>query len=208
MFKQAENIILASQSNSRRKVLEMAKIRYNVPEKLHSDKDEELFKQSVEHYDMPTYIQKISDFKALEVSKLNPERLVLSGDQACVLDGEEIRKPYSKAEAIAQLTSFSGKTFELLTSLSLCKNGKITWTYQTTACVTLRKFSMRDAEEYVNLEESAEDGHSVVGIAGACRIESPYGIHMIKHVTGDAYTIMGLPINALVDELYKQKILN
>ncbi len=207
MFKQNEKIILASQSDSRKKVLDMAKIQYDLPKNLHSDEDEETFKHSVEHLKMEEYIQKISNFKALEVSKLNPNITVLSGDQACVLNGEEIRKPYTTTEAIAQLTSFAGKTFELITSLSLCKNGRVIWEYQTTASVTLRKFSMRDAENYVNIEETAEDGDSVVGVAGACRIESPYGMHMIKHVSGDAYTIMGLPIHALVDELYKQNII-
>lgn len=205
MFKQQEDILLASQSDSRKKVLDFANISYKTPQNIHSDEDEELFKQSVEHLNMSTYIQKISNYKALEVSQKNPEYYVLSGDQACVLDGEEVRKPYSKTEAIAQLTSFSGKTFQLITSLTLCKGGHIIWEYQSTPEVSLRQFSMRDAEHYVEMEE--QSGRSVVGIAGACRIESPYGIHMIKQVSGDQYSIMGLPLNALIDELYNQKII-
>lgn len=202
MFKQTEKILLASQSDSRQKVLTHAKIDFETLKNIHSDQDEETFKQTVEHLTLDRYIQEISNFKSVDISKEHPECYVLSGDQACVLDGEEIRKPYSRSEAIGQLTSFSGKTFELVTSLTLAKNGIIAWEFQNTSAITMRRFSMLDAERYFDLEEQGPHG-SLVGIAGACRIESPYGAHLIEKIDGDQYSIMGLPLHPLMAQLYK-----
>lgn len=207
MFKQEKEIVLASQSDSRKKVLDFGKIQYKIPKNIHSDEDEELFKQKVEHLPLTQYVQEISNFKALAISKNHPNQFILSGDQACVMGDEEIRKPYTKEQAIAQLTSFSGQTFELVTSLTLVKNDKIIWQFQEKPTVTFRKFSMKEAENYVNKEETEPDGFSVVGIAGACRIESPYGVHMIKQVQGNQYSVMGLPLLPLIDELYNQEII-
>lgn len=205
MFKQEKGIYLASNSRDRKAVLDFHNIQYKTPNFLISDDGEEIFKHKVEHLSIKEKIQAISNYKSLEVSKINLKGWILSGDQACVLDGAMIDKPKTRSEAIAQLLSHSGKTVELITSITLCKNGKVEWEYQEIPTVTLNSFSMLDAEKYVDLEAESPSG-SVIGIAGACKVESPLGSHIIKVVNGSQHSIMGMPINALLQELYKQKI--
>lgn len=206
MFKQQEKIILASNSYGRKYVLNYAEINYSVAENLIDDEQEDTFKQTVEHLSIEDQIQQISDYKGLNISKQYPEHYVLSGDQASVVEGEIISKPKTRAEAIAHLTAHAGKTYLLVTSATLCKNGEVIWKHQETPTVKLTKFSMKDAENYVSIEEKSPTG-GVIGIAGACKIESPAAIHLIKEVSGNHHTIIGLPINAVTHQLYKLKVI-
>ncbi|MFT7144782.1 MAG: putative house-cleaning NTP pyrophosphatase (Maf/HAM1 superfamily), partial [bacterium] len=167
MFKQEETLLLASNSWGLKYVLDFAKIEYKTLENLFSDIEENSFKETVNRLDIKTQIQKISDYKGIEISKTYPNDYVLSGDQASVVEGEVISKPYSQAEAIAQLTAHAGKNYQLITSITLCKNGQIIWQHQETPTVQLRKFCMKEAQLYVELEEKSATG-SVVGIAGTC----------------------------------------
>jgi septum formation protein len=205
MFKQEKKIILASNSRDRKAVLNFHNIQFITTKNLISDVEEDIFKQKVEHFDLKKQIQEISNFKGQEISKNYLDTWVLSGDQSCVVDGIMVSKPKTRSEAVAQLLSHAGKTVELITSITLCYGGKIAWEYQEIPTVTLNHFSMKDAERYVDLEELSSTG-SVIGIAGACKIESPLGSHMIKTANGSQHSIVGLPINALFQELYKHKI--
>tara|TARA_R110000868_G_scaffold218576_1_gene468954 strand:+ start:99968 stop:100591 length:624 start_codon:yes stop_codon:yes gene_type:complete len=206
MFKQVEKLVLASNSYGRKQVLDFANISYHIGKNLVKDAQEESFKQTVNHLNISDQVTAISNHKGLEISKKYPDVYVLSGDQACVINNELTSKPKNRAEAIGQLTSQSGITCQLITSATLCINGEVIWQHQEEPTIQFRNFSMREAEKYVDLEEASETG-GVIGIAGACKIESPLAPHILKSVTGNYHTIIGLPINALINKLYELKIL-
>ena len=206
MFKQAEKIILASSSSGRKRVLNFGNIEFEVAKDLVNDEQEDSFKLTVEHLSNNEVIQKISDFKGLEISKNYPDHYVLSSDQGCIVDGNIISKPKKTEDAINQITKKSGKYIQLITVATLCKNGNVVWQHTETPEICMRKYSKQDAIDYVNAEAESETG-SVIGIGGAVKTEGPLGVHMIKSTQGSHFTIIGLPLNALIDELYRLKIL-
>lgn len=207
MFKQNQTIILASNSWGRKHLLDLAMINYRVAQNPVSDAQEDSFKDTVKHLDTEEQILKIATYKGLEVSKKYPDMYIVSGDQACVFNNTIVSKPKTRAEAIGQLTAHAGHEVTLTTAGVICKNGEAVWSHIESPKVKFRKFSMKDAESYVDAEEKSETG-SVVGIAGACKLESPHGIHMIEKADGNHNTIIGLPLNALINELYVLNILN
>ncbi len=115
---------------------------------------------------------------------------VLGADTTCVLDGECIGKPRDERDAARILTSFVGRSHEVITGVAVLREGGRIL-FADRAVVTLGELPRRELDAY--LESGLWRGK-----AGAYnlseRIEAGWPI---TH-TGDWTTIVGLPMGRLV----------
>jgi septum formation protein len=137
----------------------------------------------------------LAEAKAMDVSERNPGALVLGGDQTLSLEGKLFHKPDDMEEARFHLLSFSGKTHQLWSALSLVRNGEPVWRHVSVAHMRVRPLSPQFIGRYL-----ARAGDAALKSVGAYQYES-LGIQLFDGVDGDYFTIVGLPILPLLKKL-------
>jgi len=106
-------IILASKSGVRKKILEDNKIICRVEP---SSVDEDSIKESLlKEKATPTIISKnLAELKANKISQKFINEIVLGADSVIDLEGSIISKPSNRAEALEILKKLNGKTHQLV----------------------------------------------------------------------------------------------
>ena len=142
----------------------------------------------------------LARLKADSVLQMEPGAIVIGADQVLSIGNELLQKPQNREEARHQLLKLRGQTHKLHSAGVLLYNGHAT-TFCDTATMTVRHFS----EEFLNwyLEMA---GEGVLTSVGAYHIEG-LGIHLFSEVKGDYFTILGLPILPVLDELRRLSVL-
>lgn len=144
----------------------------------------------------PTAVARhLAEAKALVVSRLQPERIVVGADQTLSLGGEIFHKPADIEAARRQLGQLRGKTHRLSCGVALARNGAILWSDVVVADLTMRDFA--DAERDAVL---AEEGPLALASVGAYRLEGP-SVRLFERIEGDYFTILGLPLLPLLAAL-------
>jgi septum formation protein len=126
--------------------------------------------------------------KAQAVASGFPDRIVLGSDTIVLLDDSVLGKPADAAEATAMLQRLSNKTHQVLSGFSLIRRSddtEITGLGQ--AEVTFRKLADQEIADYVA-------GGSPMDKAGSYGIQEDLGAVFIEKISGDYYTIVGLPL--------------
>ena len=190
----ASPLVLASASLFRRRMLEAAGLGFTV---VVPDVDEAAVKSKLlrSGASIKDIAQGLAVAKAEDVSAHLPDALVIGADQVLACGAEMFNKPASVAEAREQLVRLRGKTHELHTAVALAVSGKAVWTRLQTAALAMRPFSDAFLADYL-----ARLGERVRRTVGAYEIEGP-GIQLIEHIEGDMFTVIGLPLLALLSEL-------
>lgn len=137
----------------------------------------------------------LAEHKALDVSKVNPGAIVIGADQTLGLGTELLHKPASRDEAAAQLDHLRGKTHRLHAAVALVQDGVLLWSDIETAELTMREFSPEERDHVL-----AREGDAILSSVGAYRLEGP-SIRLFETVTGDYFTILGLPLLPLLAAL-------
>tara|TARA_Y100000590_G_scaffold397464_1_gene479029 strand:+ start:2939 stop:3523 length:585 start_codon:yes stop_codon:yes gene_type:complete len=192
------NIILASKSVVRKKILENNKIKCTVEP---SNIDEDQVKKSLLNEGAaPEIISKnLAELKANKISNKKNEILVLGADSVIDLNGEIISKPSNRDEALQILKKLNGKTHYLISSVCISKNGSMIWNYTDKAKLTMKKFSDNELAEYLEkISDDALYAYNVYQIEGK-------GRSLFLKIEGDENTIMGLPIKHIKEYLNLQK---
>jgi len=144
---------------------------------------------------------KLAELKALDVLERHPGRCVIGSDQVLAFDGEIFSKPQSIAAARQQLRRLRGRSHELLTAVVVAEDGKTLWTHMSRARLTMRDFSDAFLEDYLERQ-----GDRVTATVGAYEIEG-LGSQLFGSIEGDHFTIVGLPLLPLMDELRNRRFL-
>ena len=189
-----KEIILASKSGVRKKILEVNNIRckiepYNV--------DEEGVKESLlKEKATPTIISKnLAQLKANKISQKFIEEMVLGADSVIDLEGEIISKPNDRAEALDILKKMNGKTHQLISSVCISRGGSMIWNYTDKASLTMKNMTFLELENY--LKKISDDNlyaYNVYQIEGE-------GRSLFSKIEGDEDTIMGLPVKKIKEYL-------
>lgn len=188
-------LILASQSASRRAMLEAAGVPF---EAAAPGVDEEAAKASLrnEGIDGRALADALAELKSLRLSIRRPGDLVLGCDQVLELaDGSMLDKPCSLEDARAQLSSLSGTTHRLISAAVIAENGIPVWRHIDTAKMTMRQFSTHFIDAYLD-----DQWPVISGCVGCYRIEGR-GAQLFTRIEGSHFTIMGLPLLPLLDYL-------
>lgn len=178
-------LILASQSASRRAMLTAAGVEHAaVP----ADVDERALEAGLDCAAPAEIAAALARSKALAVSALHPENLVLGGDSLVEVNGRRFDKPASRADAAAHLRHFSGRLMQLHSAAALARGGEIVWQDDVTASLKVRQLTDPFIESYLDREWP-----EVSGCVGVFRMEG-LGVQLFEAVEGDHFTILGMPL--------------
>ena len=188
------NIILASKSKVRKKILEGGGIFCEV---VPSNVDEDSVKEALSKENAsPEIISKnLAELKANKVSTKFSNRLVLGADSVIDLGGKVVSKPVDRKEALEILKLLNGKSHHLISSACISKDGNMIWNYTDKATLTMKSFSEKDLILYLSkISDEALYAYNVYQIEGE-------GRKLFSDIKGDENTIMGLPIDKIKDYL-------
>ncbi len=178
-------LILASQSASRRAMLTAAGIEHRaVPAAV----DERALEGRLDGAEPADIAAALARAKALTVSVLHPENLVLGGDSLVEVEGRRFDKPASRADAAAHLRHFSGRIMRLHSAAALARGGEMVWQDDVTASLKVRQLTDPFIESYLDREWP-----EVSGCVGVFRMEA-LGVQLFEAVEGDHFTILGMPL--------------
>lgn len=181
------NIILASQSPRRKQLLELMGLDFTCV----TSNFEEYFDDTRSPEDV---VKELGLGKARAVAQDNPSAIVIGSDLMVVLDGKQLGKPESEAEAIQMLQNFSNRTHEIITSVAvICKAQIYEKVLTETSYVTFDKFPEVTIQEYVKTGNPYDKG-------GGYAIQHPL-IKPHASFQGRLDTIIGLPTNLVAQLL-------
>ncbi|WP_041536421.1 Maf family nucleotide pyrophosphatase [Parvibaculum lavamentivorans] len=191
--------ILASASAVRAELLSGAGISFEAKDsRVDEDALKERFAGSNSDDDTDALALELASAKALAVAAANGDALVLGADQILSCNGRRYDKPKSMAEARANLSAFRGHPHILHSGLALAAKGEVVWRHNARATLTMRDFSDAFLDAYL-----AEAGEKVMKSVGCYQLEGP-GVQLFEKIDGDYFTILGLPLLPLLDELRKR----
>ncbi len=190
------DLILASGSATRRKMLEAAGVEFRV---VSPDIDEDAARNDL--FDRnpdatSTHVARVlAAEKANAVSRLHPSAIVIGADQVLEAGREVFTKPPDMTAARASLKSLSGRTHRLLSAVALAHGGASVWQHLEVASLAMRDLSDEFLDDYL-----ARTGPRILASVGAYELEG-LGIQLFDRVDGDYFTILGLPLLPLLAEL-------
>ena len=189
-----KEIILASKSGVRKKILEANNIKCKIEP---SNVDEDSVKESLlKEKATPTIISKnLAELKANKISQKFTEEMVLGADSVIDLEGEIISKPNDRAEALEILKKMNGKTHQLISSVCISRGGSMIWNYTDKASLTMKNMTFLELENYL-VKISDEDLYAY----NVYQIERE-GRNLFSKIEGDEDTIMGLPVKKIKEYL-------
>lgn len=193
-------VVLASQSASRRAMLEKAGVPVLIdPARI--DEDELTAGMRAEGLKALEVAEALAELKAQRVSPKHKGMIVLGCDQMLECEGQWFVKPETRAKAKAQLQALSGKTHELVSCVVAVRDNARLWHKTESAKVTLRPLSDEFIDAYLDAA-----GEPVLHCAGTYQIEA-MGPQLFARMAGDFFTIQGLPLLPLLEFLRAQNLL-
>ena len=185
-------IILASKSNVRKKILEKNDI---IPEVIVSNVDEDEVKKALlaEGADPLIISKNLAELKSIKVSTKNPNRLVLGADSVVSLDNKLINKPKSREEALKILKKLNNSKHYLISSVCISKNGAMIWNYTDKSELKMKNFSEKQLITYLNKINT-----ETLLAYGVYQVEAD-GLQLFEYIKGDQNSIMGLPVNEIIN---------
>jgi septum formation protein len=191
------DLILASTSPIRRDLLQNAGVQFRV---VAPKVDEDRIKR--EHAgDDDLLAIRLAGAKAAAVSGAEGGSLVIGSDSLVSVAGRRFSKPRDQAEAAEHLRFFSGKEMLLTSAVALARNGAVEWAEAQTARLQVRGLSEAFIDRYL-----AADWPEVSYCVGVFRLEGP-GVQLFERITGDHFTVLGLPLLPLLGALRERGVL-
>ena len=193
-------LLLASQSRSRRRMLEAAGVAF---EAIPAPLDEEEAKAGLvaAGFEPRDLAEMLAEMKAKSVTRPG-DALVIGADQVLELDdGTMLNKPGSRAAALAQLRTLSGQTHYLHSAAVVVERGERVWGETESVAMDVRPLGNAFLEAYLDAEYEAARGS-----VGGYRIEGP-GAQLFEEVEGSHFAILGLPLLPLLAYLRERGLL-
>ena len=147
------------------------------------------------HKDAIGLAVELAEAKAVSVSGASPDAWVVGSDSVVTVDDRMFDKPKDRVEAAEHLRTFSGKRMMLTSAVALARAGTIDWSHGETATLHVRPLSSEFIETYLDAEWP-EVGYTV----GVFRLEGR-GVQLFDRIDGDHFTILGMPLLALLGAL-------
>lgn len=172
-------IYLASASPRRKQLLSQLDVEF---EQFATDIDE----SQKEGESAELFVCRLAEEKAragVAIAKQNFP--VLGSDTIVVLDGKVLGKPQDLADAVATLSSLSGKTHQVMTAIAFATT-KAVKSQVVTTDVTFKELSQQEIKDYCATKEPFDK-------AGSYGIQGGAGRFVTK-LNGSYFAVMGLPL--------------
>jgi septum formation protein len=183
-------IVLASKSASRRTMLGAAGVEFEVRP---AGIDERALEAGLEGAGPGEVALALAEAKALSVD--GGGKPVLGSDSVVAVDGRRFGKPASRAQAAEHLRLFSGRTMELHSAAAIATSGTVKWRHVATARLKVRELSDAFIDKYL-----AAEWPEVSQCVGVFRIEA-LGPQLFESIEGDMFTVLGMPLLAVLGAL-------
>jgi septum formation protein len=145
--------------------------------------------------------QALAREKALVVSERHPGAVVIGADQTMALGNQRFSKVPTMAEARAKLATLRGRRHELHSGFAVARDGAVLDSGVASAQLAMRDFSDAFLDDYLS-----KAGEGILASVGCYQLEG-LGVTLFEAIDGDYFTILGLPLLALLKALRKQGLL-
>jgi len=195
----AQPLVLASKSEVRAKILSAAGLRF---EARAAPIDERAIEANAGITEAAAVARLLARAKAEAVAGQRQGHVVLGADQTLALGTKRFSKPANRAAAAEQLRALRGQTHELHSALALVHDGKVQFDCVDSAQLTMRDFSDRFLDEYLDMA-----GDAALSSVGGYQLEG-LGVQLFDRIEGDYFTILGLPLLPLLAFLRQNKMID
>lgn len=185
----SKKIILASNSPRRRELLKGLEIDFEV--RVHSI--DEAFPSDLQVEYIAAYLSKLKAESFPD--PLADDEILITSDTVVIQNGHALGKPNSEQEAFDMIKSLSGTTHKVMTAVTLMSNDKRT-TLEDEVEVTFRFLEEDEIWHYIKKYQPFDK-------AGAYGVQEWIGYIGVSKIEGSYYTVMGLPLHLVYQELKK-----
>lgn len=181
------NLLLASNSPRRKKLLTQLGYQFDI---IKIDVDES-YPSDLKPHEIAEYVS-AKKAKAFDV---NENEILLTSDTIVALDQKILLKPKDENEAFEMIKSLSGKVHQVYTAFTLkTVDSEISKTSKTD--VEFSEISDEEIKFYIKTYKPFDK-------AGSYGIQEWLGMTKIKNISGSFYSVMGLPVDLVYEELKK-----
>lgn len=186
-------LFLASTSPRRQELIQ----RLGLPVEVVTNKAEEIIDPSWTPNEAVEQLSKVKARVAYELKMQqtpNLEGILIGADTIVVLDNLILGKPTNEAHAKEMLTALQGRAHRVITGVTLIHltNGEERTFHQQTK-VWMKALNENELDMYIATGEPMDKAGSY-GIQGM-------GALFIEKIEGDYYSVMGLPLNLIYQQL-------
>ncbi len=181
-------LLLASNSPRRQQLLRDAGFSFTVKVK----PTEEDYPETMSAIEVPVYLarKKAEAFR----DELNGQ-IVLTADTIVVIDGEILNKPADAEEANLMLHKLSGRQHQVMTGVCIMTDER-TETFVDIANVFFKELTQEEINYYIDTCKPFDK-------AGSYGVQDFIGMVGIPRMEGSYFTVMGLPVHKVYEELKK-----
>ncbi|MHA7057078.1 Maf-like protein [Aquimarina sp. M1] len=151
---------------------------------------EEIYPDHLKASAIPDYLAKL---KADEFTELQPKDILVTSDTIVWHHEKAMGKPTDAKDAKNMISSLSGQTHEVITSVCFKTTTTTKIIHQTTK-VTFKELTSQEINYYV-------DTYTPFDKAGAYGIQEWIGYIGITHIEGSYFNVMGLPVQLVYETL-------
>ncbi len=181
------NLLLASNSPRRKELLTQLGYQFDI---VKIDVDES-YPSDLKPDEIAEYVS-AKKAKAFDV---NENEILLTSDTIVALDQKILLKPKDENEAFEMIKSLSGKVHQVYTAFTIkTVDSEISKTSKTD--VEFSEISDEEIKFYIN-------NYKPFDKAGSYGIQEWLGMAKIKNISGSFYSVMGLPVDLVYEELRK-----
>ena len=181
------NLLLASNSPRRKELLTQLGYQFDI---VKIDVDES-YPSDLKPHEIAEYVSA----KKAKAFDLNENEILLTSDTIVALDKKILLKPKDENEAFEMIKSLSGKVHQVYTAFTLkTVDSEISKTSKTD--VEFSEISDEEIKFYIKTYKPFDK-------AGSYGIQEWLGMTKIKNISGSFYSVMGLPVDLVYEELKK-----
>ena len=184
-----KEIILASESQTRRTILKQYGIKFKIEK--HKINEKEYLNNN---YPKKT-VSILAKEKAKSIKEKFPNSIIIGSDQILICKGKIFLKATTKTEAFENFLKLRNQSYTLMSSIYILKKGKLFWKTTKKAKLFMKNIRKKELKNYINKNKK-----TVLSILGGYKIEEDK-MNCIKILKGDIETIQGFPIENFIKKI-------